>query len=109
MSYKSPIDLVMGTPQTSVDEIRDSVTGLIEKEVVNTILKLKVNVDKDELIKALEYDRHQYEKGYADAINHEIIHCKDCKHWIFDGVMVCERFTDASLKEDDFCSYGERR
>ena len=38
----------------------------------------------------------------------KITHCKDCKHWIFDGVMVCERFTDATLKEDDFCSYGER-
>ena len=41
--------------------------------------------------------------------NHgELIRCKDCKHWIFDGVMFCERFTDASLKGDDFCSYGER-
>ena len=41
-------------------------------------------------------------------IQPEIVRCKDCKHWIFDGVMVCERFTDASLKGDDFCSYGER-
>ena len=26
-----------------------------------------INVDKDELIRALQYDREQYYKGYADA------------------------------------------
>ncbi len=40
----------------------------------------------------------------------DLIHCKDCKYWILDGgSMVCDRFIDSSLKEDDFCSYGEKR
>ena len=100
MAYKSPINLVMGTPQTTVKEIRDGVTGLIEKEVVNTLVKLRVNVDKDELIKALEYDRKQYEKGYADAIadGAMVVKCDDCKHWIhcsYDGL--------------HFCSEGEKK
>lgn len=29
--------------------------------------KCGVNVDKEELLKALKYDREQYEKGYRDA------------------------------------------
>ena len=29
-------------------------------------------VDKDELIKALKYDRHQYNKGYFDGVNNAL-------------------------------------
>ena len=33
----------------------------------NYLFKIGVNVDKEELEKALRYDRHQYSKGYKDG------------------------------------------
>lgn len=41
---------------------------------------MSFNVDKEELFKALHYDRNQYQKGYDDA-KAEILTCKDCKWW----------------------------
>ena len=67
--YKSPIDTV----------ISDIVTGE-ENAVMRAVVKCGINVDKDELVKALAYDRGQYEKGYADA-KAELILCKDCIYY----------------------------
>lgn len=39
---------------------------------VNAVQRVGVNVDKDELIKALQYDRGQYDKGYADGYKEAI-------------------------------------
>ena len=38
-----------------------------EDAVMTAIQKLDIDVNKEELIKALQYDRAQYEKGYADG------------------------------------------
>lgn len=40
----------------------------LEGEVLKATRKVGVVVDKEELLKALEYDREQYEKGYGDAV-----------------------------------------
>lgn len=56
MNYKSPITMFM----SKLDMI-------YEDEIYKAIQKVGVYVDKEELIKALNYDRHQYEMGYADA------------------------------------------
>lgn len=43
---------------------------MIERENAITLKvseTIGVDVNREELIKALNYDRHQYEKGYADA------------------------------------------
>lgn len=46
-------------------------TAIFDKEKDSMILKavqgVGVNVDKEELLKALEYDRQQYQKGYQDG------------------------------------------
>jgi len=59
--YESPINLIYG-----------GVTTKITKDVDNTILtviqQLNIDVDKEELIKALNYDRDQYRKGYMDGL-----------------------------------------
>ena len=55
--YESPIKLITGKMQTQID-------GDIYKAVQN----VGINVDRTELLKALEYDRGQYEKGYNNAI-----------------------------------------
>jgi hypothetical protein len=56
MSYESPIDIVVGEVQFK-----------FEQDVMKAIQSYDICVDRDELIKALQYDRHQYEKGFADA------------------------------------------
>ena len=54
--YKSPIDIVMGRLKTEMDV-----------EVLKAVQSYDINVDKEELIKALNYDRNQYEKGLKDG------------------------------------------
>jgi len=73
VKYKPPVELVFDEP------IWDEMDRAIEKNVsnineqvlaasVSACMKVGVKVDKDELIKALRYDRGQYEKGYQDGI-----------------------------------------
>lgn len=60
--YKSPIDLM----------VDDMVTQMHQKEeqtIFEAVRNCGVSVDKEELIKALEYDRNQYSKGYKDGVN----------------------------------------
>ena len=56
MSYESPIEIVYR-------EMKNQ----LENDVYSVMQSYGIKVDKDELIKALEYDREQYLKGYADA------------------------------------------
>lgn len=56
--YESPIDIIYGEIQTQ-----------IENDVLKAVQRVGVNVDKEELLKALQYDREQYSKGYADGLN----------------------------------------
>ena len=70
--YKSPIDLFY-----------DHLVTEQENEVFKAVVRCGIDVDKDELIKALAYDRRQYDLGYADGkmdANAELIRCKDCKY-----------------------------
>ena len=54
--YESPIKVVY-----------NDVVPEFESGVMRAIQKVDIFVEKDELIRALDYDRGQYEKGYADA------------------------------------------
>ena len=56
MSYESLIELIYGKMKNQLDN-----------DIYSVVQSYGIKVDKDELIKALEYDRNQYEKGYADA------------------------------------------
>lgn len=38
-----------------------------ETEVYKAVIRYGINVEKDELIRALKYDRQQYEAGFADG------------------------------------------
>lgn len=51
-----------------VKKVTDSIIEQRENAIVAQISEaIGLEVDKQELIKALQYDRQQYEKGYADA------------------------------------------
>ena len=54
--YQSPIELICKNIQQKIDDY-----------AFNAIGELSVNVNKDELMRALKYDRGQYDKGYADG------------------------------------------
>ena len=65
--YKSPIDVIQ-TLTNNLDNFYDKVNAELEKEVVHRVrMETKINIDKDELFKALRYDRAQYKEGYADG------------------------------------------
>lgn len=51
--YRSPIEI-----------INEGLQFELENDVVTVCVNMGINVDKDELIKALQYDRAQYDKGY---------------------------------------------
>ena len=62
-----------------------------ENSIFKAIQKVGINVDKEELLKALIYDRGQYDKGYEDAMN-EVKHPQPLKFedlkeemWIYDA------------------------
>ena len=114
--WKSPIDLQM-FEESFATKILEDQTGC----VVETCVKMVVNVDKEELLKALNYDRHQYEKGYADgrsARDSEIVRCKDCIHGIptridtVTGEFSDERYCNRHCRchfEDYYCADGKRK
>lgn len=54
--YKSPIEAI----------IKDW-ESVVEKEVYKAVRKVGINVDAEELQKALRFDRGQYDKGYTDG------------------------------------------
>ena len=118
--WESPIQI-----STISEEIGRKIVDDQNNYIVETCVKMGVNVDKDELLKALAYDRGQYEKGYADgrrARDSEIVRCKDCIHrptgtganhdLEFPDYVCpcqCEDFWYSWMPKDDwFCASGER-
>lgn len=59
-TYVSPITV-------EIRQIQRNYNRKLDTLIINEIRKYDVKVDKDELVKALKYDRNQYEKGYADG------------------------------------------
>lgn len=58
--YKSPIEVIVGQIQTQIAEDLDN-------HIFKAVREVGINVDKEELLKALRYDRDQYEKGFEDG------------------------------------------
>lgn len=61
--YESPINI-----QELTRDIQQNIKQDLEKKVIESIWEYEIKVDKEELIKALQYDRNQYEKGFTDAL-----------------------------------------
>ena len=111
-SYESPI--------TRITE--ETIKRVIEGEegyLMECVRNVGFNIDKEELRKALLYDRDQYEKGYSDgrmARDAEIVRCKECKWYRTEYSWNCKEHKVCGIepfmplrKEEDFCSHGERR
>ena len=60
--------------ESPLTEICENITNQITKQREDSLVyeirqAVGYNIDKEELIKALQYDRNQYQKGYADALS----------------------------------------
>ena len=95
MSYRSPIEV-----------IQTQMRNQIECEIYKAVMNVGVNVDKEELLKALQYDREQYQKGYKDR-DDQIVRCKDCVHWD-ELTQACDEI-DGIFLPDWYCADGEER
>ena len=60
--YESPIEKIIGQIQTQM------VKNDEENMMVQVQQSVGYAVNKEELLKALQYDREQYRKGYSDAM-----------------------------------------
>ena len=58
--YESPITLM-------IKEMAGQVAKHLDEETFNAVRVVLPMVDQEELIRALRYDRGQYDKGYADG------------------------------------------
>lgn len=63
--YEPPIQI---TTQRFIDDVVKEMNKEQDEAVFGAVLRQEINVDRAELIKALEYDRGQYAKGYADGV-----------------------------------------
>ena len=71
MSYESPIAIFEETVSSQYNKA-------LEEAVWKEVIRIGVTVDKDELIRALQYDRDQYDRGYNDGLNaNRLISTKD--------------------------------
>ena len=83
-NYESPILLFEQFPMKSFSKTVDSL-------VISEIRRVGINVNKEELVKALAYDRGQYKKGYEDGYEdglkeRGIIRCKECTKMYRDEI-----------------------
>ena len=56
MNYESPINIISRQMEIQM-----------EGEIMKAVQRVGIDVDKDELMRALQYDRGQYQKGYMDG------------------------------------------
>ena len=109
--YESPIKIF----ESAIDSLSKSLIKEKEDAIILEVKRsLGVDIDRSELLAALQYDRFQYDKGYADGkadAEAALVRCKDCKHFIKEehGCDHHGYYYPVHVKDDDFCSYGERR
>jgi hypothetical protein len=112
--YESPIKI-----------IHSDLEMQLEGEIIKAVQRECITVDRDELIRALRYEREQYQKGFDDARKDAmpVVRCKDCKYSTLPseltqrygkaGTLTCHNkyspCNRRNVSENDFCSYGEER
>jgi hypothetical protein len=114
INWKSPLQLKIND---ICEEAGRAAAKAFDDMVFRAVEEVGVKVDRDELIKALAYDREQYRKGYGDgyrAAQDDLVRCRDCEYWRHDfedvGICVVDApdIDGVERLADDFCSYAER-
>ena len=105
VAYKSPIETIWS-------DIEYECAEHFEQMVLTAVQNVGIRVNKEELVKALAYDRDQYRKGWEDR-DSEIVRCFECKAFILKAEK--PRYTCYNPNgldypmPNDYCSYGERK
>ena len=74
--YESPIKIITGKMQTQID-------GDIYRAVQN----VGINVDRTELLKALEYERGQFEEGFREGEKYVLRHLRSLlPEWLYTAI-----------------------
>lgn len=84
--------------------------------VIRAVESVDIHVDPEELLKALQYDRGQYQKGYDAGFSAgfcETLHvarCMECRYYNAASPRRCKLPSGLTAPSGmDFCSYGEKR
>lgn len=88
--------------QSPIEAIYKDLELTFEKEVYKAVQEVEINVDKDELIKALRYDREQYDKGEWEMFE-LITSAYFGKQYYFleDNVLVYSRESNKHMAKDE--------
>ena len=74
--YESPIKIITGQIKTNYED-----------EIFRAIQNVGINVDREELLKALEYDRRQFEEGFREGEKHTMRQIKDLlPEWLYAAI-----------------------
>lgn len=93
MMYEAPIKAIYGEWQSQLKNSFDS-------SVIRAVQNVGIDIDREELIKALQYDRGQYDKGFADGL--EV--AKKHGRWIYH---ISDLFPAESTQECSECHVHE--
>lgn len=63
--WESPVTIVTKSLQKAMTEFNK----VMDNKTMEAIVNVGIDVNKDELIKAMQYDRDQYSKGYTNGYN----------------------------------------
>ena len=91
--YESPINIIYKNVEES-----------FENGIIKAVQKADIIVDKEELIKALQYDRDQYRKGYADAKYRSHGEWVDKWHTLWkEELPMCSVCNNISVFKSNYC------
>lgn len=112
--YQSPIKINTDTtwPDGIVKKAAMDVGQQTDEIIMKAVVKVGVEVDKEELIRALRFDRCQYQKGYSDgwaAADQSIVRCRECTNYYSCLDRYYCRVSGEEMFHDNYCSRGERR
>ena len=74
--YQSPIEIIIGKMQTQIDD-----------DIYRAVQNVGINVDREELLKALAYDREQYEEGFREGEKHTLRQIRNLlPEWLYEAI-----------------------
>ena len=74
--YKSPIEIITGQIKTNYDNA-----------IYSAVQNVGINVDREGLLKALAYDREQYEEGFREGEKHTLRQIRNLlPEWLYEAI-----------------------
>lgn len=85
--------------ESPITQMLDEMKMHYEDGVYKAVQNVGFHVDKEELAKALQYDRGQYNKGYKDGYAKAIDEFAEQMKELFKHIKVAESVIDMVVKE----------